>query len=836
MRRRKGGTVAVLGGVFLAAVAAYAILPEELASFLTRRLPPPDISSSRASTVYVLDRQRWTVFSTPGKQALVKLVKNASVPSDLDLDESLSCQYSIRVQALGSGGKVLREQDVVVRSGPLSFRDEETGQVRPAQSYLGEPVAPLSPRISVLNFDGLSEPPHRLRLRQGPGDPRVLDVAARLYVVQAPPRHKLGYLWQRMPLAKRARLARGNVHSLELLTEAEKQNLLENRWVALPAQGETGRDYFDRKLYSLLEREGTSLGGSVLPRGLYVGPDALGSIPLPESARRVRLELRRVGLAEQSAEVRVGWHQRGLPQPDVEVLRVEDRFFAASFERGPGLLEVESADDVVVRCFLEGGATGDVEITPEPRSLPGYLLRADAPLTYSLASWGEGRSAMRVDARRLFPRTPTSWEAEAFVRYELVDASGERLGGGVFLHEEPLSRHDRSLGASRGWRVSEPSRHYLRLPGACVAVRLFSSDEGVSVTAYTRPEVLTRRVRVPEDYLPYERAHDDSRDWFHLKPANSSECVATEREVFTRVQARVPDADAAEPREVRALRPLEDVTSLRVLTPADPGAPEDRAASPVLLARLHPGETTTLRFDADPGLTHLRPRLLCLKESERPAPLCVRIDGKILASLRVASPSSELSLPSIAAGDHAVAVDILDSAEPCEVYLDRSRTADDGGSEAFVERTIVRLGPHGLTFQVRKETRGRETLCLRVYGPEAPEPGRAIRATVRAGARLEGVPVDSWTFGETVYRIRPGTGRGAKAIGWSASQLAGGELFFLVLGADLEPGAHEVAFTLEEGPPCFLQVHHVVPGERATRRVVSGRGALSGDPASEAAE
>lgn len=455
-------------------------------------------------------------------------------------------------------------------------------------------------------------------------------------------------------------------------------------------------------------------------------------------------------------------------------------------------------------------------------------------MTYALASRGETPGALRVDARRLFLEEPGARAAGAVVRYELLDASGAVLTGGVFSHDEPLSRHDRASGARRGWRVSEPSRRYFRLPAACAAVRLTSADEGVAVTGYTRPEGLERRVRVPEEYQPFERAQDDSRDWFHLRPENGPECVAAEREVFTRIQPRPPGSEGGGAHEARALRPLGGEDGLRVLAPAGPRPAEDRGASPAIFVRLRPGETRSLCLDGGPGTAEVRPRLVCLKETDRRATLAVRVDGRIHSSLRLASASSEHVLPPIPAGPHEVAVESSEPSEPCEVYLSRCGAVGEDALEAFVERTVARLGPRGLTYRVRKETPGRETLCLRAYGPEPPEPGRAIRASVRAAGRLDAVPLGSWTFGQTIYRIRPGSA-GARAIGAREGRLAGGEPFLLVLGADLEPREHEVAFALEEGPPCFLQVTHVVPGQRERRRIFAERGALVGEVASDSA-
>ena len=154
----------------------------------------------------------------------------------------------------------------------MSYRDEESGAILPAQTYLGLSEVPLSSRTSIVNLEGLESSVRRMRVGLVQADPRVRNAILRVYLNQKPSGYKLRYLWQRLALEKRERLARANVHGVELLTDAEKESLLLNRWVAVAPQGIEGRDYEERKLYTLRERDSTVPSSAILPRGVLAGP------------------------------------------------------------------------------------------------------------------------------------------------------------------------------------------------------------------------------------------------------------------------------------------------------------------------------------------------------------------------------------------------------------------------------------------------------------------------------------------------------------------------------------------------------------------------------------
>jgi hypothetical protein len=63
------------------------------------------------------------------------------------------------------------------------------------------------------------------------------------------PDREIKVAWQRMSGADRRRLAAGNIYPPQLLSEAEKRNLLRWRWRPVGPRGVEGEDYEVKRLY-----------------------------------------------------------------------------------------------------------------------------------------------------------------------------------------------------------------------------------------------------------------------------------------------------------------------------------------------------------------------------------------------------------------------------------------------------------------------------------------------------------------------------------------------------------------------------------------------------------
>lgn len=792
----------------------------------------PSVEHARASTVYLLSENEWMSFRIPPDQTTLKVISNANVAGEHYGAKDFNCTYFIHYQLLDREGRVLRDHAYSLTSGFLIFFDQATGAPIPAHFYRTSTLAPLGSRLAMINVEGGATAATRLNLRLAGADSQVEDVSVRVYHNEKPQAYKLRYLWQRLSLLKKERLARSNIYTLDLLSDDEKRNLLENRWSALAPLGNSGRDYGERKLITVNREDSSAETETILPYGVYADSRLLGVIPLPEGGGCVRLELEilepnRTAAGPSMAYVTwFGEEEQSRMDSNIE-LQGTVTVYERDYEGG--YLEVHSPERLVARGFV-ASAWGPISVTPEPGSIPAYILRREAPLEFAMTNHRIGHTALRIDARRLIPEGAPEGPTEVRFRYQLLDDQGKIVEEAYSAQSAPISLYDSVLGAFTDHRVTDPVRRYFWFAPGRALLRFFTDDENVIVTVYTRPDALPRNVRVPEDYLAREKGEDAFRTWFVVRPDNYAEALKNQSETLLRLQARPPSTSEdylTGNYASTACDPDGNVQSLKVLTPVvdDEGTEED--FSPSRFAMLETGTPHDLLLEGRRGETMVEPRLICLKETDDVLLLTVLLDGEVHLRESLASRSSEIALPRIPAGWHAIT--IL-SNEPVRVYLNRVREPRYASS---FQRIVHALGPKGLTFLVEKETEGRESLLLRLLETEASDKRTRVQVSLGNVQRLESMPMESWTFLRTTYDLRTSGKTRWPVLSADMPPLRGGDPFYFTLGADLKPGVYHVSIHLEDGPPSYLHAVKVAPGRKDPRQFFLEKDPLRGGEVDE---
>jgi hypothetical protein len=301
-----------LAAIALAFLAAPAFTPpleeEQDASYVEDVVGASD-HPARQSTSYILDEGLWLRFRIPPGQTSLNVCSNANVPVSYYGAKDFTVSYSLQYRLADARGNILREGTYSASAGFSIYLDEETGSLVPVHFYRALEVVPMGSRVSLINLEGFADSATELRLAIGAAEAPIADVTVRVYYNERPPPYKLRYLWQRMSLKKKERLARGNIYPLELLTEAEKRNIIENRWAALAPLGIEGRDYLERRLYTSEKREGSREVHSIQPRGVRVEDDLVGVVLIPENGGCITLEIERLEELERpgSGSAQVTW-------------------------------------------------------------------------------------------------------------------------------------------------------------------------------------------------------------------------------------------------------------------------------------------------------------------------------------------------------------------------------------------------------------------------------------------------------------------------------------------------------------------------------------------------
>lgn len=817
---------AKIGNLLVLTASLFLLFPALAVKLTNPPDPEPRLNEARRSTAYLLDTQRGFTFQIPPAKKLLAVVSNANVTSSTDLPRDFSTSYTLRYRIYGNADELLCDRPYTLRAEVSGGEDPVTGEFQSKHFYVGLPLLPLSSRIFLIDLSGLPGTTDRVLLELEAASTPVANVAVRLYHRDHPPAYKLEYLWQRLSEERRARLARGNIFTPDLLTAQEKRNLLTNRWMPLAPEGVKEDDYRSITLYTDTGPVETRPLEETRPSGLAVKPGVVGVVPFPAATGEVHLELEFLPPSVANAEpvaprkdVLLRWFAAGANLPIDEAVPLNKTKTTVPRECAPGELEIHSPKEVFVRAFLLTD-NGDTEITPEPWYVRAYRMRPGRDVEFAVVTEGLSASTWRVDVRQLAPEGEESADnAGAEVRFQLLDENGIPTVTGLLPHQEARSLYDTVLGASGSFRVTERSRHYLFLPPRCTVLRLSCDRDDVLLSVATRPPTLPRRVRVPEDYAAFKRSERGTRNWFPVHPRNCAAWIREGHAVTVMVQSRPPatrrSTGTGDCHQL-AYSPEGPARAYQALTPLRQPA-HDREGSTSYYTRLPPVEPVPVWVIGVPGARLVTPEIIIHKPEVAPETIKIFVDGDLSFERILAGRTCEIAGPSLAPGHHEIRAVVAGAAS---VYIAPVIEPEAG---LYLRRTVYALNKlPGKTFtcSVMKETSDEQVLSARLYMPVGSESRARVRVWLGEIRRRNAVTFDSWTFPEAIYDVQPPREGPTVPLLRSATSVLGEEqLFFFTLGSDLQPGLYPVHIALEEGPPCFLHLSSMLPGARESRKV-----------------
>ena len=550
-------------------------------------LPVELLENARRSSAYAVPGEQWLTFSLLPGGGRLRLLTNAQLPLDavdLGRPEPVKWTYALQYRVLDGQDRVLSNETLQLES-VIGIIEQTDGERLRALYQAPGGSAVTEGRLVYLAEPGDSAA--RIQLRLAPLTAPVRGVIARLYQREQIPEHQLGYQWQRLSSADKARLGEASVHGPARLSDRERRALLRRRWQPLAPSGIEGRDYQRVTLYQLGTEAGASIKTPVPPAGRLAGPGHDLVLPIPAPGGQVRLQLTPVDAATATDAGAPSVELRWIGRPATQQAQWQqplDTDFIAELE--PGLLLVQTPEPLAVRAWLTpSGASEAREITPEPTYLRAWELGPELPLQYRVAHIGTTPTPWRLDLRRLqrpepLPSPPqpppsppasttkqrpaqtspmaasekTTEPAPAAVletaqsaddgsmpfdlHYQWLDDSGRILNQGNLRGAPPVSRLD-WLPREPEARVSDVETFYFQLP-AQVATLVLNSAETMLASASTRPPGLPRQVILPEPTLKsqtdltiettaaMEQAANPTvpqprPDWFLLRPPDWAE-------------------------------------------------------------------------------------------------------------------------------------------------------------------------------------------------------------------------------------------------------------------------------------------------------------------------
>lgn len=813
----------VLGAAGLAGGLALLAVTEGIRALSSGRMGPAAEGASSSALVYVLSREEWISFRIPAGAETVKILTNASVPREYERSRGFVAGYAIRYQVL-EGARTLEEREYAFRSrlnapGPPT---ESSGTV--VQYYFDSGILPLGTRSAVLDLGSFGGSAKTLKVRAAWMEPGLTDVACRVYVRDAPSSYKVQRRWAKLSRESRERLARGTIYGADFLTEAERRNLLDNRWRPIAPERASAGDHGQRRLYSALRAGAEDLGAGPNPAGLCVAAEMLASIPLPEGGGCIRLEIERTFPRPDASSCRaiVSWFGREPGSRRDIALEVREARAGLREDFGDGFVVVSCDEDACVRAFLEGSGE-DLEITPRPECVGGFLADGD-PLRFAKGGPPDVASPLRIDARRVLGAGVPAGTGTT-IEYEIVGRDGNPVEAGEIALEDAVSPYDSALGLP-GRLVTEAARRYFLLGRECSEIRLRSRSPGVYVTGYTRPEGLLAEKRIPEEIMKSEELGDEFRDWFFVRPIDYLERLRSGREAIFSLQKRPPAVREAlwtGEYSVCLHEPLGASRAFRVIESAGTTWKVVAGERMAGFAEVASGAQLRLVFRGLPGEETVRPRAILFARPGGAVRLRLLVDGEVAFAREVASSEEEFFLPPVACGPRVVR---LESASPAVLYVGSVEAVEPAGPGSppapglSLERTVYLVDGRGISFDVAKGSSDPVRLTVRLYQPASNLERVDVRAVVDGIRRRPHEPLRSWTLASTRYSVRAATGPLLRLLGAEGALVIASAPFSVDLGSDLAPGAYRVRLAIESGPACYVQVAEVrgsPPPEEAAR-------------------
>ena len=809
----------IIRGIIITLLAGFVIfkfgIPLFQALTTKDKLHQKRMDRAIVSIAYILDDKKWTSFPIPLIGSQARVVTNANLPSSYNAKPDDERHYAYQFQVLDRNENILSDRIYHHRTKMTTFKDEE-GDVFTNSFYLDSDLAPFDSRSMRIDFAGM-EKGRLIRFRLLSKDESIADVGLRLYIYLEHKKEQPGFLWRRLSDKQKTRLTKGNVYPHELLAEEEKRNLIQRTWIPLGPLGAEGKDYQSRKLYVLQEPEGAAADFDLQNVGLYIKEGHWGIIPIPEEGGRIRLEF--INMSGRSPQdIRLRWYGRGIGIRMDYTVSWEDG--KASFEElfKGGMIEISPSDNIAARAFLIKGDE-EVEITPLPLYARAFIIKPGMPVEYKIHHTGDRPTPFRAVFRYQIPkRKEGPPEDLRYADYQLLDKNGGVERSGSIPLDVGPSLYDGIAGNPPDMDISDPAVSNFYIPQNIDSIR-FSSGSEVMVASYTRPDSMTREVRVPEDYYASAAQEEKQPGWFAVRPANYKGLASGGRSLLIAAQPRPAEdnEDLAAGRYLWEDFHPEGGRPSRYILTAEAAADTGRKNKEGYYSLLSPNHNMSVEFVHIAGLAKISPMLIYIRKSSEPVSVKFFLDSKLHYETRIAGLRGEIQLPPVKFGRHNIR---LESSGKAEFYLNNI----EGGERVFLKRFVNRLDKNGLDFMYNKKTPSDELLSVRFYSPSKNMERNTILTSVDTGGILLLEPFESWTFSKQRFSIKPDNMERAAVLNTYNDYLESGQLFFVRLGSDLPPGDYRIRFDLESGTGGYLSLHRVTPGLFEERKFYKERG------------
>ncbi len=602
------------------------------------------IVDMRTSITFTIGSTSWTSFELPPNCSMLKILTNANLRTE-ELDAITAgttineWDYALKYRFVDEAGENIARGEYHFRSRIPAYRDPTSRLPFAAANYDDPRFVPASMRQMLYSLRQLPRRAGKLQLRLIRVNPSVADVGVRVYCQFERTEKHLDQSWLRLSQTTKERLARTSVYGPQLLSDAEKRNLLASKWTPLAPAGVGGVDYFQRTMHTREVVTGEEIRAGNIPAGLLIDENLHGTIPLPEQSGRVRLQFLPASSTEPTTSPTVLVHYYRRHPFKRERHRVVIANFSEKFERDAngGLLEIESSQRLIVRAFWRADADNEeTEVTPDGLKLQHYLIDDAGAVEFAISHVDHQATPFRFSLRSLSSSSEHAADAVADkprveAEWQMIDRDGTVIDSGVITSDVENSLYDRLTRSDGEFNVSEPANYFSRIPDRVARFRVRSLGWPVLVAAFTRPHDLIKVTRVPEDYSNFHRAENHHRTWYRIRAANHALLANQERIKLISLQPRPPRPDPellAGHYKWQEFHPDGEWIGRFALISRNSSLPFRPQAALATFCELSDEQTDRLQFVCPPGSTYCTPKII-YQTSEIPTTFKVYLNEQL---------------------------------------------------------------------------------------------------------------------------------------------------------------------------------------------------------------
>jgi hypothetical protein len=336
----------------------------------------------------------------------------------------------------------------------------------------------------------------------------------------------------------------------------------------------------------------------------------------------------------------------------------------------------------------------------------------------------------------------------------------------------------------------------------------------VLVAAYTRPDDLAHRTRVPKDYRTGETVDDKQPTWFVMRPLQHHQLRKSFRSFLLSVQPRPPETDPeiiAGRYRWESYRPDGIWRGRYLLSPRDELTTVREEARGATFRELEPEQEVQLEIRGRPNDRQVSPTLLYIREHEAVEPVTLRIDGRVVYENTVTGYRGLFKLPPIASGVHNV---MFNASKDTQWMISNA----GAGRRGYNLRLSQQMGDKPMHFYYGKLDMQPEVLSVQI---QSNIHHRILPMRMRvniSGKRRVGGPFQSWTLTEREFEIAPDASDPVVVFGTKDELLDSTATLYIPIGDDFPLGHYRIELELVDGPASYVTLYRIIPGEYSEYR------------------